>query len=403
MEDAQDGRTAGAANGASQPPRALQPRVAATAPKQQRQLQQQQQPKPAKPAGRRVAFQSPAGDEGEAGNAATPQAPPRAGSEAPSEGGGTPYDDVLAMLRQGPLAAASPRSFPRPRSSSLLTAGAGRTPGPGLAFGGGASITPSPAPPSAGSELRTARSRLGPGGLSATPSTGMRSTYTARSNSRFSRTPVHMQPLAAGVQGGSGGAGGGAGAATSRFGLAAAAAAAGAGVAASGSGAAGLLSPAPLAWTPMRSNQATALRGAPAGGPASGAKRKAESASPDAGAWAAFGPAAAGAGGGRSAGTACCSSFVQPADAGFTPQPQPLTAPCCPCEQTVAPLETSACLMRSAASASGRSRQPLRRAAAATSARGARAARRSTSPAPVCHALAQLWRPPRSAAPAQQA
>lgn len=224
-----------------------------------------------------MAFQSPVGEE--ADGAATPP-PQRAapGEDSGSEPGGTPYDNVLALLRQGPLAANSPRSFPRPRSSSLLTAGAGRTPGPGLAFG----ASPVPAPPSGGSDLGGgagrrggyAGSRLGPGaGASGTPSTGIRTGLAARSGSRFTRTPVHMQPLAAGVPGGSGGAAGAGG--TSRFGLAAAAAAAAGEAGGSGAGT-GLLSPAPLAWTPMRSNLgAQAL---------SGGKRKAESASPDAGA-----------------------------------------------------------------------------------------------------------------------
>ncbi len=238
--------------------------------------------KAAKPAGRRVAFQSPAREDGE--GAATPQTQrgaPGDGEDGGSEPGGTPYDNVLALLRQGPLAANSPRSFPRPRSSSLLTAGAGCTPGPGLAFG----APPVPAPPSGGSDLGGGAgrrggyvgSRLGPGaGASGTPSTGIRTGLAARSASRFSRTPVHMQPLAAGVPGGSGGAAGAGG--TSRFGLAAAAAAAAGEAGSSGGAGTGLLSPAPLAWTPMRSNLG-------AGGQAlSGGKRKAESASPDAGA-----------------------------------------------------------------------------------------------------------------------
>ncbi|EFN52215.1 hypothetical protein CHLNCDRAFT_139064 [Chlorella variabilis] len=227
---------------------------------------------------RRVAFQSPmgTGDEAEEAAAGTPQVPPRG---VDGDGSGTPYDSVLAMLRQGPLATNSPRSFPRPRSSSLLTAGAGRTPGPALAFGG--STSPSPLPPSGGPRAGAGfgGSRLGlhaAGGGSSTPSTGLRTAYTARSNSRFSRTPVHMQPLAAGRPAGSGGGG------TSRFGLAAAAVAAAAGDEAAGAGSGpgtALLSPAPLAWTPMRSNLATGGRG---GAPASGTKRKADSASPDA-------------------------------------------------------------------------------------------------------------------------
>lgn len=242
-------------------------------------------PKPAaqraaKPQGRRVAFQPPAAEQDGEEAAATPQPHRGAADGEGSEGGGTPYDGVLAMLRQGPMAAAggTPRSFPRPRSSSLLTAGAGRTPGPGLGFGG-ASASPSPLPPSGASEFGGSRrggfvgSRLGPQGGSATPSTGLRTTYTARSGSRFSRTPVHMQPLAAGVPGGSGGAA----APTSRFGLAAAAAAGAGDAASAGAPGASLLSPAPLAWTPMR--------GSFTGGAAavSGGKRKAESASPDGG------------------------------------------------------------------------------------------------------------------------
>lgn len=289
MEDAQDDEAAPDGM-AQQQPQALQPRPAA---------EQQQRPRPAtkqgKPAGRRVAFQSPAaeeeGDRAAAADAGTPQ-PQRGGADAGDAGsdGGTPYDGILAMLRQGPLAAASPRSFPRPRASNL-TAGAGRTPGPGLVFGGVAAASPSPMPPSGGSELGGGArrvsyvgSRLGPAGGTATPSTGMRTTYAARSGSRFSRTPVHMQPLAAGVPGGSGGAGSGGAGGTSRFGLAAAAAAAAGGGESAGAGA-GLLSPAPLAWTPMRSNLATGGRGGVAGGAVSGAKRKADSASPDAGAW----------------------------------------------------------------------------------------------------------------------
>lgn len=279
LESTQAGGASEAAPSGSEQQQPLQPRAAPAAAAQPQQQPQQQQTK--KAAGRRVAFQAPAAD-GEDGGAATPQAPRSAGGDSGSEGGGTPYDGVLAMLRQGPLAASSPRSFPRPRSSSLLTS-AGRTPGPGLAFG----ASPSPMPPSGGSEfgggLRGGYlgSRLGPQGASATPSTGIRTAYTARSNSRFSRTPVHMQPLAAGVPGGSGGAAN----PTSRFGLAAAAAAAGAGVASREAGngtAAGpaLLSPAPLAWTPMRSNQATGMKAAPVG---SGGKRKAASTSPDAG------------------------------------------------------------------------------------------------------------------------
>lgn len=266
-----------APNGPGQP-QPLQPLAAPAAAAQQRQPVAGS--KAGKPAGRRVAFQSPAGEEGE--GAATP--PPQRGAPGPSEdpggeAGGTPYDNVLALLRQGPLAANSPRSFPRPRSSSLLTAGAGRTPGPGLAFG----ASPVPAPSSGDSDLGGGAgrrgsylgSRLNPGaGASGTPSTGIRTGLAARSASRFSRTPVHMQPLAAGVPGRGSGTGAGG---TSRFGLAAAAAAV-AGEAGGATGATtGLLSPAPLAWTPMRSNLGA---GAHALG---GGKRKAESASPDAG------------------------------------------------------------------------------------------------------------------------
>jgi hypothetical protein len=244
---------------------------------------------------RRVAFQSPAGHEAAAATPEPARNGPGADGDNASDGGGTPYDSVLAMLRQGPLAGQSPRSFPRPRSSSLLTAGAGRTPGPGLAYGGGASVSPSPLPPSAGSGRPSTQrggyayvgSRLGPnvggGGGSGTPSTGMRTTYTARSQSHFSRTPVHMQPLAAGGLGGSGGGGSGGAGGTSRFGLAAAAAGAASGEGGSGANGAGagtsLLSPAPLAWTPMRGNLATG----PRGGAVSGGKRKAGSASPDGG------------------------------------------------------------------------------------------------------------------------
>lgn len=236
---------------------------------EEEEQQQQQDPAPAaRPAGRRVAFQSPAA-EPEDGDAATPE-PQRPGLGQGADGASTPYDDVLAMLRQGPLAAQSPRSFPRPRASSLLTTGAGRTPGPALA----PSASPSPAAADPGSRrLGFAGSRLGPAAGAAggsTPASGLRPSLAARSASRFSRTPVHMQPLAAGGVGGSGGATG-----TSRFGLAAAAAAATSGE----GGLPGGLSPAPLAWTPMRSNLAAGGRG----GPVSGAKRKAESASPAAG------------------------------------------------------------------------------------------------------------------------
>lgn len=231
-----------------------------------REEQQQQQQEPAhaaRPAARRVAFQSPAA-EPEDGDAATPEQH-RPAVDQGSDGAATPYDDVLAMLRQGPLAAQSPRSFPRPRAGSLLIAGAGRTPGPALA----PSASPSPAAADPGSRrlgapgLRLSLTTATAGG--GTPASGLRLPSAARSTSRFSRTPVHMQPLAAGGPGGAAG--------TSRFGLAAAAAASGDG------GAAGGLSPAPLAWTPMRSNLAAGGRG----GPVSGAKRKADSASPAAG------------------------------------------------------------------------------------------------------------------------
>lgn len=241
------------------------------------------QPAPApaaspKRAPRRVAFAELPPPEPEADAAATPQRAPNAGDDDASDGGGTPYDGVLAMLRQGPLAANSPRSFPRPRAASLLTAGAGRTPGPG---GAPMAASPSPLPsggsgqpsaePSARRGTGYARSRLGLGAASGTPSTGLRSSYTARSASRFSlsHTPMHMQPLAVGGPAGSGGAPG-----ASRFGLAAAAAAAG-GADGEPSGPAPLPSPAPLAWTPMRGNMAAGSQP-----PMSGANRKAESASP---------------------------------------------------------------------------------------------------------------------------
>lgn len=235
-------------------------------PGHQEEEQQQQEPARAtRPTGRRVAFQSPAVPED--GDAATPE-PQRPGiGQGSADGAATPYDDVLSMLRHGPLAAQSPRSFPRPRSSSLLTAAAGRT--PGLALAPSASPSPAAADPSS-RRLGLAGSRLGPAGGAgggATPLSGIRPSFSARSASRFSRTPVHMQPLAAGGPGGSGG--------TSRFGLAAAAAAAAPG---EGDAARGL-SPAPLAWTPMRSHLAAGGRG----GPVSGAKRKAEPASPSQG------------------------------------------------------------------------------------------------------------------------
>jgi hypothetical protein len=210
---------------------------------------------------RRVSFQPPPVADG--GGAATPAAAAGPRDDGDGSDAGTPYDGVLAMLRQGPLAAASPRSFPRPRPASQLTAGAGRTPGPGLAF----VASPSPAAGASGG------SRLGaPPSGGSTPSTGVRTGFAPRSASRFARTPVHMQPLAAG-------GGRAAPAATSRFGLAAAASA-GAAANGGGGGAAPLLSPAPLAWTPMRSNVAGGARGAAV---VAGAKRKADTASPDAG------------------------------------------------------------------------------------------------------------------------
>lgn len=332
---------------------------------------------------RRVAFQSPmgTGDEAEEAAAGTPQVPPRG---VDGDGSGTPYDSVLAMLRQGPLATNSPRSFPRPRSSSLLTAGAGRTPGPALAFGG--STSPSPLPPSGGPRAGAGfgGSRLGlhaAGGGSSTPSTGLRTAYTARSNSRFSRTPVHMQPLAAGRPAGSGGGG------TSRFGLAAAAVAAAAGDEAAGAGSGpgtALLSPAPLAWTPMRSNLATGGRG---GAPASGTKRKADSASPDAGGQ----PLAA-----RVEGSSLCirmplavlccrwaAPWVGP------PQPAPRTRLLAwvqmPGAATPAP---SASWMRSAASGSGRSQSAAGLAPGATGEPGMQGARPSTPRRQACRASA---------------
>ena len=213
----------------------------------------------------------------------TPMATPLArleGEDDGGAGGSTPYDAVLSLLRQGP--AGTPRSFPAPRSASHPPP-TSRT--LGARFGLGA--TPSPLPPAAAlgaTPMDSARllggSRLGPWpGATASPTTAGRSTYTARSTSRFSRTPVHVPSLAARAQPGSGGAG------PSRFAVAAAGIA---GNAADGGCAEPLalpaagtpslavggatLSPAPLAWMPMRSNLPSALR--------AGDKRKADSASP---------------------------------------------------------------------------------------------------------------------------
>ena len=286
---------------------------------QQQERPQQQRPSPGKaaprPRGVTFAFDRPqqqrrqegegqqeqAGGEGEdaaepmeeSGGEGTP-APPGGEAEGPLDVAGTPYDNVLAMLRQGPLSMNSPRFTFRPRSASqpalgsaLRSAGAGgaaaSSPAPSSQF------APSPSPPlfSAGrtpgppgrtpgvdlQQRRLGTSRFAPGGggpaaagaagAAATPG-GLRpgGGFGGRTGSRvqFARTPLAAGAAKAGAAGPSAAAA--APASAPRFSALP--------PAQDGAGAAGL-SPAPLAWTPMRSN-AVALK--------AGGKRKADSESP---------------------------------------------------------------------------------------------------------------------------
>lgn len=196
---------------------------------------------------------------------------------------GTPYDNVLAMLRQGPLSVNSPRFTFRPRSAQPGSGSRSPVPAP-------PQFAPSPSPPlfsagrTPGAELAQQR-RLGasrfapqggaaatPGGAAARPGGAFGPRAVGASRVQFARTP-----LAAGV------------ARPSTTGTGAAAAPAAAGPrfsalpppAADASAAdAAAASPAPLAWTPMRSN-VVGLRAAGGAAGAVGSKRKADSESPE--------------------------------------------------------------------------------------------------------------------------
>ena len=214
-----------------------------------------------------------------------PVAAPRVGTGEHT--GPTPYDGVLNMLRNGPLArpsyGAPPPQFPAPRTKEEREADAAEKRAASAPlmqsnpmYGGeisspvqGGFVFGSPVPgPAAGSgqrrpafgQKRYTASRLGPfggGGANAAgvraPGSSLRPGTRPASGYAFSRFAPHPAAAAAAPNGGASGLGAG---------LAAAAAAA----AAKQSGG----SPAPLAWTPMRSTPGSAFRGS------AGAKRKAE-------------------------------------------------------------------------------------------------------------------------------